>query len=435
MYRTLKAPISAQIEVTEECDNCCLHCYNFWRVKDATTLHTLSVEHIICAVEKLADAEVFDLTFTGGEPLLYPESVLAGASLAHKRGMWVGLNSNLTHITPELASELRTVGFKSILTSLCGPIAEIHDGITNHNGSFGRTVSGIQIALIAGLKVFVNMVTTTANQNYAYETGRFVAELGANGFSVTRATAPGNCPKFKEEYQVSRETIKEHLDILLRLENEFGYNVSVCECHPLCLIGDVARFKNLSRRGCNAGVSTVAIGADGGIRPCSHVSEVYGNILTDSFPESWGRMGRWRDGSLLPTACKSCSYFPLCTGGCRMEAAAKGDITGMDTHATGHWDVIPATEDSKIEEGGLAGAWVLNKTARLRSESFGGIVKITDGGRVLVNADSYQLLRRIVGRSPFKLEELGAEFDFEPSSGEADRFLRMLVRRGVLERP
>jgi len=37
MYRTLKAPISAQIEVTEECDNCCLHCYNFWRVKDATT--------------------------------------------------------------------------------------------------------------------------------------------------------------------------------------------------------------------------------------------------------------------------------------------------------------------------------------------------------------------------------------------------------------
>jgi len=118
-----------------------------------------------------------------------------------------------------------------------------------------------------------------------------------------------------------------------------------------------------------------------------------------------------------------------------MEAAAKGDITGMDTHATGHWDVIPATEDSKIEEGGLAGAWVLNKTARLRSESFGGIVKITDGGRVLVNADSYQLLRRFVGRSPFKLEELGAEFDFEPSSGEADRLLRMLVRRGVLERP
>jgi len=41
MYRTLRAPISVQIEVTEYCDNCCLHCYNFWRVKDATALHSL----------------------------------------------------------------------------------------------------------------------------------------------------------------------------------------------------------------------------------------------------------------------------------------------------------------------------------------------------------------------------------------------------------
>jgi len=267
MYRTLRAPISIQIEVTEYCDNCCLHCYNFWRVKDTTALHTLSEEQIVRAVEKLADEEVFDLTFTGGEPLLYPKSVLAGASVAHKRGMWVGLNSNLTHITPELAEELRAVGFKSVLTSLCGPNAEVHDRITNREGSFDRTVLGIKTALAAGLKVFVNMVTTTVNQSYAYETGSFVAGLGVNGFSVTRATAPGNCPKFEEEYQVSRETIKGHLDILLQLEKEFGYSVSVCECHPLCLIGDVARFRNLSRRGCNAGVSTAAIGADGGVRP------------------------------------------------------------------------------------------------------------------------------------------------------------------------
>lgn len=74
-----------------------------------------------------------------------------------------------------------------------------------------------------------------------------------------------------------------------------------------------------------------------------------------------------------------------------MEAAARGDITGMDTHATGPWDVIPAVDEPRVEES-LEGIWVLNKTARLRSEAFGGIVKITDGGRMLVNADSYLFL-------------------------------------------
>ncbi|MCG2685874.1 radical SAM protein, partial [Candidatus Parcubacteria bacterium] len=369
MYKMLSAPISVQVEVTEHCNNRCLHCYNFWRTKDTAALRTLTVDQMVHVVEELADAEVFDLTFTGGEPLLYPEAVLAGAAIARERGMWIGLNTNLTRIEPELAKELRAVGFKSVLTSLCGPNAAVHDGITNHKGSFGETVCGITTALEAGLKVSVNMVTTAINQDYAYETGCFVAGLGVNGFSITRATAPGNCPDFAEVYQVSRKTIKEHLGILLRLEAEYGYNVSVCECHPLCLLGDVARFRKLSRRGCHAGVSTAVVGSDGSIRPCSHVSEVYGNILAGSFLEAWRKMGEWRDGSLLPPTCKECQYFSLCTGGCRMEAAARGDIRGMDTHATGPQDVIPPAEGWDAEVVDLNGNWVLNGTARFRAEA------------------------------------------------------------------
>lgn len=30
-YKTLSAPITTQVEVTETCNLLCSHCYNFWR--------------------------------------------------------------------------------------------------------------------------------------------------------------------------------------------------------------------------------------------------------------------------------------------------------------------------------------------------------------------------------------------------------------------
>ena len=31
MYKTLKVPLSLQIEVTGRCNIKCIHCYNFWK--------------------------------------------------------------------------------------------------------------------------------------------------------------------------------------------------------------------------------------------------------------------------------------------------------------------------------------------------------------------------------------------------------------------
>ncbi|PIR43431.1 hypothetical protein COV24_02730 [candidate division WWE3 bacterium CG10_big_fil_rev_8_21_14_0_10_32_10] len=436
MYRTLKSPISAQIEITEHCNWRCIHCYNYWRTQEARSYTTLTIEEVEKIVTELADNEVFDLTFTGGEPLLFPEQVLAGATIAKKRGMWIGLNSNLTHLTHRLAHDLKSVGFKSVLVSLCGPTPEIHEQISGREGSFKEGTRGILIALEAGLKVFVNMVTTRANQDYAYETGAYVAGLGASGFSVTRATAPGNCPNFEEDFQISREKIKEHMEILLQLELDFGYNVSVCECHPLCLIGDVKRFRHISRRGCNAGISTLAIGSKGEVRPCTHVGNSYGNILVEGLHASWLRMIEWRDGSLVPETCSLCKYFPICTGGCRMEGKnSKGSLNGMDTHATGPEDVVPPEDGWISPDRDISGYWVVNPTARLRTEDFGGIIKVTDGGRIPLNKDSYQLLTKLCERRAFTFEDVGKEFSFNPQSESSYQFLQIMLKRSIFMRP
>mgnify|MGYP001573739826 CR=1 FL=1 len=69
-YQTLSAPINCQVELTTSCNHNCSHCYNFWR-KDRervnTSFNKATVSEI---VRKIADAKVFDIIITGGEPLM-----------------------------------------------------------------------------------------------------------------------------------------------------------------------------------------------------------------------------------------------------------------------------------------------------------------------------------------------------------------------------
>lgn len=430
LYRKLSAPISVQVEVTQICDNSCLHCYNYWwEGCDPKKLNTLTVKEIGYIINALAAANVFDVTFTGGEPLLFPEVVLAGIKLARTKKMWFGLNSNLTHLTPDLACRLRDLGLKSVLTSLTGHTAALHDSIVHREGAFDKTVHGIKIARSVGLRVSVNMVVTKVNQNFVLETGRLCASIGATGFGATRATAPGNCPHFRGTYKVSRETVRKHLDQLLQLKDEVGISVSFFEAYPICLVGSVEKARMFSRRTCNAGVTTAAIGANGEIRPCVANGQSYGNIFKEGLKAAWNAMTSWCDGSLIPETCKSCPFFPICSGGCRMDAQTEGDISGMDSHAPGPWDVIPAPPRNL--EVNFPERMQLNPTARFRTEEFGGIIKVTDGGRTFLNADSYKLLTSLVEHPPFALKEIAQEFGFALEERNL-AFLRTAVVRKIL---
>jgi radical SAM protein with 4Fe4S-binding SPASM domain len=82
-------------------------------------------------------------------------------------------------------------------------------------------------------------------------------------------------------------------------------------------------------------VATCTVGANGEVRPCSHLDISYGNILEEPFLEIWGRMDDWRRGDHLPTQCRACSARSLCGGGCRMEGRMRsgGSLNVIDPYA------------------------------------------------------------------------------------------------------
>lgn len=429
MYRTLKSPLSAQVEVTWLCDNrClhCLHCYNFWASRQiGVPLPTLSTEQMQKVIGELANNKVFEVTFTGGEPLLFPKVLLEGIRIATRAGMNIGLNSNLTRLTASLAEELRSLGLKSILTSLAGPTPSIHDAVVGRDGAFTETCRGIKLAREAGIRIAVNMVTTTVNQKHVYATGCLAASLGASCFGATRTTAPGNCPEFNSRFRIPREKVIEHLDILDRIRREFDIQVDVFEHYPHCLLGDLEKYSKMSKRRCVAGVTTVAIGADGSVRPCTHNSQSYGSIFGDGLGEAWLRMGEWRDGSLIPGICRQCEHLASCGGGCRMDAKAEGDIKAMDSYATDPKDVKPSPRKRALSP--LPSRLRIANGLKTRSEFFGGVVKSLQGKPVLLDADGIALVMRLCQEDSFSLDRVAQICGV--SLAEAEKFLAQLLAK------
>jgi len=223
MYKTLNAPLVAQIEIESACPNTCMHCYNFWRKdnrKKSCNNH-LSIEDIEVIMYKLAKAKVFEVIFTGGEPLLNKPALFYGIKLARKLGIGVSLNSNLIPLTEKDAGFLKSLGVYSILTSIMGPSAIIHDAIASRKGSFEDTIRGIKYLQKVGFSPTVNIVVSQKNKNYLRETIKFLASLGINHISSTRAGCPGNCSDFSA-LSLSLEDFRRYLEELYTTGQEQG---------------------------------------------------------------------------------------------------------------------------------------------------------------------------------------------------------------------
>jgi MoaA/NifB/PqqE/SkfB family radical SAM enzyme len=158
------------IEVTTRCNNSCLHCFARSGISRGSSLPVDLVKAII--VEGY-DAGYRHLHITGGEPLLWKglfEILDYGFGVGYET---IFMNTNGTLITEEISKRFADYDrCFSMSISLDGPEA-LHDRIRGE-GSYGRTIRGIEKALNAGndLTIF-----TTATKSLLPELPQFADDL------------------------------------------------------------------------------------------------------------------------------------------------------------------------------------------------------------------------------------------------------------------
>ncbi|MDD2935216.1 MAG: radical SAM protein [Candidatus Pacebacteria bacterium] len=429
MYREFKSPLTVQLEITSKCNHRCTHCYNYWR-SDNSIETTLTEIDLIKIMENLRNSEIMQMVITGGEPMIFSNLLIKGLELAKDFGIRCSINSNSTLVTSEIAQAIKRNN-SSVLTSMLSFDPDKHDSLTNSRGSCARLVKGIKMLIDEGVSVGVNMVVMKQNLYDVYKTGSFANSLGVKNFTSTKV-CPSLGDNIFEKLKLDKDDNLILFDQLLRLKNESGIDVDTLTAYPSCLSQDWNKYgKFLLGRSCSAGKTFCAIGSSGKLRACVQHDEEYGNAITEPITSIWKKLGKWRDGSLLPDKCKKCQYLYLCGAGCRATCQFFGDIKSLDPDASDSCDFKPITDEkNKIELIDKNLRLKVNPIIRFREEKFGTVLNTSKSRITVVTNDSAYLLKKLIDRGVFTLDEIFCDYSLNIES--AHKFMSALYSKNVL---
>jgi len=306
------------IEITDKCYLSCKHCSTSATSKENNFLTKIEIERL------LKDAKIMGakfLTISGGEPLLHG-SIWDILNISKDLNFKVSLYSSgvlkkdnkFVHLEKELQEKIRNYNNVDIIFSLYSNQPDVHDYITNINGSYELVLKSIRIANSVGLQPEIHTVPMSVNYKQLSEIINLAEELRVEKLSLLRLVFQGRCVQYPE-LLLDKKQIQE----LCVKVKECTNNTSAVKLRK------GAPFKCIfliDADSCTAGEDKILIGPDGSVHPCeafkTEVSK--SNIRDSSLQEIWEKdpmLNELRDINYNDiTKCNSCVNLNKCQGGC-----------------------------------------------------------------------------------------------------------------------
>lgn len=180
------APISGQIDITHRCNLSCRHCYIVPNDK-----RELSFEEVVPIIDKIYNAGVLALCFSGGEPLLR-EDFLDIYAYARKKGFLVTIFTNGTLMTSRMIDYFTKMPPYSIEITLNGISKKGYEKITSVPGSFEKVMQTIHWIKERNLPLVLKCNGMTTNRDEILKIKNFTETLlGKNHFRCDFMLYPG----------------------------------------------------------------------------------------------------------------------------------------------------------------------------------------------------------------------------------------------------
>lgn len=173
------------IELTERCNNACMHCYINLPESDSTAkARELTTKQLKDILSQAADLGAFSVRFTGGEPLLR-EDFTEIYLFARHLGLRVYLFTNGRLITPELAQIFKnTPLLAKVEITVYGMHPESYDAVACTSGAYDEAFRGIKNLLDYEVPFVVKSVILPPNRSERSEFAKWAAALPAMNVSA-----------------------------------------------------------------------------------------------------------------------------------------------------------------------------------------------------------------------------------------------------------
>jgi AdoMet-dependent heme synthase len=314
----LGVPIAAHMDVTYRCNERCIHCY-----LDHDDYGEMTTAEIKDVLDQLAEAGVFFLTLSGGEPLMrrdFLEIVERARSLLFN----VKVKTNAVMIGEAEAKKLRDLAIDTIQISLYSHRAAAHDAITKLPHSFEKTVRAIKFLRDQGLRVTIANVLMTPNLSDHYGVQKLAAELG-----VQYTLDPTITPMMDGSNSVLALRIPGE-----ELEEIFRNPALVPNQEEFCAPPPPPSEADLEGYSCSAGHSFCYISPYGDVFPCVQFPLPTGNVRRQKFLDIWNLSPQLQEVRSIQakhlTVCSSCTHVGTCSR-CPGLAYMEGSMRGPST--------------------------------------------------------------------------------------------------------
>lgn len=316
-FGMLKPFTFVQWLATNRCNLFCPFCESSAGEADPGELTRAEVEKLI---DDLASMGVKRLFISGGEPLMRPD-IIPIMAYAAGRNLRLGLATNGWHV-PEMEESLKNLPFFIYFTSLDG-MPDYHDRIRGRENAFHRAVQGLDVFARLGVPLrMVNTVVHPENICQLEDLAAVVKDSAATTWRITPVSDVGRAAG-DHDYELSPEQLRYLASFIDKHRGKLTVDFGESHMYLSCLAGH-SRGKPFF---CGAGLTRCSIMPDGEVLGCQQVFDARfseGNIRDSGFAHIWKHgFGRFRDKS-FPQACRNCSHFDGCRGGCWAEREKRG---------------------------------------------------------------------------------------------------------------
>ncbi len=310
----LDAPIFVQYDCTNACNLRCSHCVTS---SGEPMEGELTTDEALGLMDTLAEAGVFQIGFSGGEPLMRPD-IFTLMERARDQGMMVQVTTNAHLVTEEKARRLAEIRPITVGVSVEGGTEKGYETFRGRGG-FQKVKEGIGLLKKHGLQVKLKTAVSRANWSEMDEIIGLALSTGADGVDMFLMYPEGRARGMEEDMLTPGE-VREFLTVLSRKRKEFEGRLEIdIDDKPNAFLVD----PELSTATCGAGIYWMEVLPDGSVVPCIFLKDLRaGNVREDSFKAIWDSpvWEGFRDRRDLKGRCGRCEYRFRCGGGCRANA-------------------------------------------------------------------------------------------------------------------
>ena len=303
-----RVPIGGSLELTQRCNNRCIHCYNNLAAGDKAALkNELALDEHCRIIDEIAGFGCLWLLLTGGEILLRKD-FLDIYTYARQKGLLITLFTNGTLITTDIADYLAQLPPFSIEITLYGKTAKTYESITGIPGSYDRCLNGIRLLMERSLPLKLKTMAIAQNKHEIFDMKRFAEkELGLDFKFDAMVNPRRDCSQTPLEVRLSpREIVALDLEDPDRVAEwkQFAARFN----RPVL---DPEKVDKLYK--CGGGFQSFAIDPFGRLAACVLSGDTY-DLRQGSFKEGWEKhlFSLGQKKITHRTKCSDCQIRSMC---------------------------------------------------------------------------------------------------------------------------